>query len=65
MSKSTRPTKSSPVQIPSALPLGATQAQFDQAVKMVGEMVIPECPRAQAVARALTGLILVCRQYLQ
>ena len=65
MSKAKRPASDRPVQIPPALPLGASQAQFDQAVKMVGEMVIPECPRAQAVARALTGLILVCRQYLQ
>jgi hypothetical protein len=28
-------------------------------------MTIPEAPRAQAVARALTGAILVCRQYLR
>jgi hypothetical protein len=45
--------------------MGASQAQFDEAVKLVGEMVIPECPRAQSVSRALTGLILVLRQYLR
>jgi hypothetical protein len=45
--------------------LEATQQEFDQAAKLVAEMTIPECPRAQAVSRALNGAILICRQYLR
>jgi len=65
MSKSTRSQASKPVHIPSALPLGATQQQFDKAVQMVGQMVIPEASKAHAVVDGLNGAILLCRQYLR
>jgi hypothetical protein len=65
MSKTKRPASTGPVQIPSAGPRGASQAQFDEAVKLVSEMTIPDYPAARKVAQAMTGLVLTCQQYLQ